>query len=90
MTKDELIDKMADEAGITKIQASQAMKSILDNITESLKSGNKVAFSGFGTFDVSRRKARVGRNPQTGESINIPELNVPKFKAGKSLKDALR
>lgn len=89
MTKDQLIEVMAEEAEITKAQAGKAMKSMFDNITKSLKSGNKVGFVGFGTFDVSKRAARTGRNPQTGEPIQIKAANVPKFKAGKSLKEAL-
>ncbi|MEE9553758.1 MAG: HU family DNA-binding protein [candidate division Zixibacteria bacterium] len=89
MTKDQLIEMMADEAEITKVQAGKAMKSMIDNITKSLKKGNKVSFVGFGTFDVSKRAARTGRNPQTGAAIQIPAANVPKFKAGKSLKEAI-
>ena len=89
MTKDQLIEMMAEEAEITKVQAGKAMKSMFDNITRSLKMGNKVGFVGFGTFDVSKRAARTGRNPQTGEPIQIKAANVPKFKAGKSLKEAL-
>lgn len=89
MTKEQLIDKMATDAGITKAQAGRAMKSMFDNITRSLKKGNKVTFVGFGTFDISRRKARTGRNPQTGAAIQIPASKVPKFKAGKSLKEAV-
>jgi len=90
MTKEQLIEKMAEDAGITKTQAAAAMKSMIDNITKSLKKGNKVTFVGFGTFDVSRRKARSGRNPQTGAAIQIPASIVPKFKAGKAFKDAMK
>lgn len=89
MTKDQLIDLMAEDAGITRTQAGKAMKSLIDNITKSLKKGNKVSFVGFGTFDVSKRAARSGRNPQTGATIQIPASTVPKFKAGKALKDAV-
>jgi len=90
MTKEQLIEKMAEDAGITKTQAAQAMKSMIDNITRTLKKGNKVTFVGFGTFDVTKRKARTGRNPQTGATIQIPASTVPKFKAGKALKDAIK
>ena len=89
MNKDQLIEIMAEDAGITKAQAGSAMKSLIENITKSLKKGNKVSFVGFGTFDVSKRAARTGRNPQTGDAIQIPAATVPKFKAGKALKDAV-
>ena len=89
MTKDELIEKMADDVGITKSQATQAVKSMFDGIITSLQHGNKVSFSGFGTFDISSRKARTGRNPQTGEEIQIAASKVPKFKAGKAFKEAI-
>ena len=90
MTKEQMIERMATEAGITKAQATRAMKSMIANITKSLKKGNKVTFVGFGSFDVTKRKARTGRNPQTGAEIRIPAAKVPKFKAGKALKDAVR
>ena len=90
MTKDELVEKMAEEAGITKVQAGNAVKSMFDGIVSSLQQGNKVSFSGFGTFDVSDRKARTGRNPQTGEAIQIAASKVPKFKAGKAFKEAIK
>ncbi len=90
MTKEQMIERMAAEAGITKAQATRAMKSMITNITKSLKKGSKVTFVGFGSFDVTKRKARTGRNPQTGAEIRIPAAKVPKFKAGKALKDAVR
>ncbi len=90
MTKEEMIVKMATEAGITKAQATRAMKSMVTNITKSLKKGNKVTLVGFGTFGITKRKARLGRNPRTGAEIKIPAAKVPKFKAGKALKDAVR
>ncbi len=90
MTKEQMIERMATEAGITKAQATRAMKSMITNITKSLKKGSKVTFVGFGSFDVTKRKARTGRNPQTGAEIRIPAARVPKFKAGKALKDAVR
>ena len=89
MTKEELIAKAAQEAGITKTQASQALKSILSNIEKALAKGDKVSLVGFGTFSVSKRAARMGRNPATGATIQIAAANVPKFKAGKKLKDAV-
>jgi DNA-binding protein HU-beta len=90
MTKVELITKMADSAGITKTAATKAMNSFLGGVVGSLKKGQKVSLVGFGTFTTSKRKARVGRNPQTGEEINIPAMRVPKFTAGKALKTAVR
>lgn len=90
MTKEDMIVKMATEAGITKAQATRAMKSMVTNITKSLKKGNKVTLVGFGTFGITKRKARIGRNPRTGAELKIPAAKVPKFKAGKALKDAVR
>ena len=90
MTKEEMIAKIAKDAGINKRQANDALRSFLDNVTTNLKKGKKVSFVGFGTFTVSRRKARIGRNPQTGEKINIPASKVPHFRAGKALRDAVR
>jgi DNA-binding protein HU-beta len=90
MTKEQMIERMAAEAGITKAQATRAMKSMITNITKSLKKGGKVTFVGFGTFGITKRKARTGRNPQTGAEIRIPAAKVPKFKAGKALKDAVK
>ena len=90
MTKAELIDKMADDAGITKTAADAALKSFMEGVTKTLKQKDgKVTLVGFGTFYKTRRKARKGRNPQTGEEIKIKAANVVKFKAGKKLKDAL-
>lgn len=90
MTKDEMITVMAEESGITKKQATQALDAFMTNITTQLKQDNKVSFSGFGTFAVSQRKARTGRNPQTGAEIKIPATKVPVFRAGKNLKEAIR
>ena len=72
MTKDEMIAAMAEKSGISKKQATEALGAFMENVTNTLKQGKKVSFSGFGTFDVSKRKARTGRNPQTGATINIP------------------
>ena len=85
-----LIEKIAEDASISKAQAGKALHSIIDSITHSLKKNQKVTLVGFGTFAVSTRKAREGRNPQTGETIRIPGGKVPRFKAGKNLKDAVR
>ena len=89
MTKEELISKAAQDASISKSQASKVLKSILASIEGALVKGDKVSLVGFGTFSVSRRAARTGRNPATGQPIQIKAANVPKFKAGKKLKEAL-
>ena len=90
MTKAELIEKMAKDAGITKAAAGAALDSFTASVTKALKKKDgKVTLVGFGTFQKVRRKARKGRNPQTGESIKIKASNVVKFKAGKKLKDAV-
>jgi DNA-binding protein HU-beta len=90
MTKTDLVDQMAQEAGISKVAAGAALESLIDSITKSLKKKNgKVTLVGFGTFSKSHRKARNGRNPQTGETIKIKAGNVVKFKAGKKLKEAV-
>lgn len=90
MTKVELIEQMAQDAGITKTAAGAAIESLIDAITKTLKQKDgKVTLTGFGTFSKSRRKARNGRNPQTGETIKIKATNVVKFKAGKKLKEAV-
>lgn len=89
MTKEELIAKAAQDAGISKTQAAKVLKSILGSIEKALAKGDKVSLVGFGTFSVARRAARTGRNPATGQSIQIPAATVPKFKAGKKLKEAV-
>lgn len=90
MTKIDLIAKMADSAGITKAAANKAINSFLNGVVGSLKRGQRVSLVGFGTFTTSKRKARMGRNPRTGEEIKIPAMRVPKFMAGKALKAAVR
>jgi nucleoid DNA-binding protein len=90
MTKGELVDAIAGAADITKVAAEKAVNAFTETVTKSLKKGDTVSLVGFGTFSVSKRKARKGRNPQTGKEINIPAAKVPKFKAGKGLKDAVR
>ncbi|MHC8509652.1 MAG: HU family DNA-binding protein [Rhodospirillales bacterium] len=89
MNKNELITAVADQAGLSKTDAAAAVDAVFDSVTSSLKKGNEVRLVGFGTFNVTRRQATTGRNPRTGESIQIPASNQPKFKAGKGLKDAV-
>ena len=90
MTKVELIEKMANDAGISKVAASAALSSFTTCVTKALKKKDgKLTLVGFGTFSKVRRKARQGRNPQTGESIKIKARNVVKFKPGKKLSDAV-
>jgi len=90
MTKAELISKVANEAKITKAAAAQAVDAITETITKDLKKGGKITLTGFGTFSVAKRKARTGRNPQTGQQIQIPASKTPKFIAGKALKEAVK
>lgn len=85
MNKAELIDAMAADAGISKAQAKSALDSFTGNVGNSLKEGGRVSLVGFGTFSVSKRNARTGRNPQTGATIQIAAKNVAKFKAGSDL-----
>ena len=90
MKREELLAKMAADAGITKKAAKAALNSFMEGVMTSLKKGQKVAFVGFGTFDVSKRKARNGINPQTRKKIKIPARKVPVFRAGKKLKDIVK
>ncbi|MFZ5905891.1 MAG: HU family DNA-binding protein [Nitrospirota bacterium] len=90
MTKADLIDKMAKDAGISKAAAGKALDSLLEGVVKTVKKGGKVALVGFGTFSSGKRKARTGRNPQTGAAIKIPARKVPKFSAGKAFKDAVK
>jgi DNA-binding protein HU-beta len=90
MTKVELIEKMADDADISKAAAGKALGSFVDGIKKSVKKGNKVTLVGFGTFSISKRAARKGRNPRTGETIKIKASKIPKFTAGKAFKDAVK
>ncbi len=89
MTKAELIDRVANENGLSKAAAEKVINSVTDNISRCLKKKDKITLTGFGTFSISNRKARTGRNPQTGQEIKIKATRVPRFKAGKSLKDAV-
>jgi DNA-binding protein HU-beta len=90
MTKAELIERMAQRAKISKRGAGIALNTLVESITNALKSGDKVALVGFGTFSVSKRKARTARNPRTGEAIEVPAKRAPKFKAGRDLKNAVK
>ena len=89
MTKQELVAQMAADANISKKAAEDALNSFVGSVKKSLSKGEAVSLIGFGTFNVSKRNARKGRNPQTGAEINIPARTVPTFKAGKGLKDAV-
>jgi DNA-binding protein HU-beta len=90
MTKIELVEKMAKEAKVTKAAAAKALDSFVDGVKKALKKGDRVALIGFGTFSVTQRKARKGRNPQTGKEIKIAARKAPKFSAGKALKTAVK
>ncbi|MFD0966557.1 HU family DNA-binding protein [Seminibacterium arietis] len=90
MNKTDLIEAIAESADLTKKQAKVALEATLEAITASLKSGDTVQLIGFGTFKVNERKARTGRNPQTGKEIQIPASKVPAFVAGKALKDSVK
>ena len=90
MTKDELVTMMAEKTGLNKTQTAATLEAFTDSVTSILSKGGSVTLTGFGAFAVSKRAARQGRNPQTGASLQIPAMNVPKFKAGKSLKDSVR
>ncbi len=89
MNKGDLINKVAEEANLTKAQASEALNSVFSSIGESLKGGDKVSLVGFGTFSTAARDARVGRNPKTGEAIQIAARTVVKFKPGKELVESV-
>jgi len=90
MTKAELIEKVAKDAGLSKASTGKVLDTVIDGISKTLKKGNKVTLVGFGTFSVSKRKARTGRNPRTGATIKIPAHKAPKFTAGKAFKDAVK
>ena len=90
MTKTELIAKVADVAGMTKVDATKAVDAVADVVTATLRRGGKVTWTGFGTYEVRSRAARMGRNPQTGAPLHIAASKTPAFKAGKSLKDAVK
>ena len=89
MNKSELVDAIADAADLSKASAGRALDAAVDAVTSALSNGDQVSLVGFGTFTVKHRAARAGRNPQTGAEIQIKAANVPSFKAGKALKDAV-
>ncbi len=89
MNKAELIDAVASAANLSKAEASRAVDAVVDTITDALRKGQQVSVVGFGTFSVKHRAARQGRNPKTGDTIEIAATNVPGFKAGKALRDAV-
>jgi len=90
LNKADLVDKMASGASISKVAAEKALNACVDGIKQALKKGDTVTLIGFGTFSVASRKARVGRNPQTGSELKIPARKVAKFKAGKGLRDNIK
>jgi DNA-binding protein HU-beta len=89
MTKAELVEAVAKSASIPKAAAEKAVGAFINTVSSALKQGDRVTLVGFGSFEVSQRQARTGRNPQTGKEINIAEAKVPKFRPGKALKDAI-
>lgn len=89
MNKAELISSIAEKSGLTKADAGKALDALLESVTEGLTSGDRIALVGFGSWTVEERKARTGRNPRTGEEIQIPAKKVVKFKAGAGLTDAV-
>jgi DNA-binding protein HU-beta len=90
VTKQDFVDAVADRAGISKRDASDAVDAVLDTITDTLKRGDSVTFTGFGKFSTSARAARMGVNPRTGERVQIQATTVPKFTAGSALKSAVK
>ena len=90
MTKADFIDRVASKSGLSKRDATKAVDAFLDSVTEALKGGEAVSFTGFGKFSAQQRAARQGVNPRTGERVQIPAATVPKFSAGSQLKQALR
>lgn len=89
MNKNDLIGAVADASGLSKVDSLKAVEAVFDTISSALKSGDEVRLVGFGTFSVAKRKASTGRNPRTGEPMNIKASSQPKFKPGKGLKDAV-
>ncbi|MBU8908102.1 HU family DNA-binding protein [Desertibacillus haloalkaliphilus] len=90
MNKTDLVQSVSEQAELSKADAGRAVDAVFESITNALKKGDNTQLIGFGTFEVRERSARKGRNPQTGEEIDIPASNVPAFKAGKQLKDAVK
>ena len=90
MNKSELVSKIAEDTGLSKVSAAAAVDSFIQGITKSLKKGDAITFVGFGTFRTTQRRARVAKNPRTGDAIKIPKRRVVRFTAGKTLKSAVR
>jgi len=90
VNKGELIDKVANDLGFTKVEAKKVVECVFENISDCMAGGEAVRLVGFGTFGVKKREARMARNPRTGEKISIPAMNVPFFKAGKELKEKVK
>lgn len=90
MNKAAIVDAVHENLGGTKVSAEQAVDTVFDSITNALKSGDEVAVAGFGVFSAKMRAAREARNPRTGEAVQVPAMKVPKFRAGKALKDAVK
>ena len=90
MSKQEFVEQVASKSGLSRSEASKAVDAVLDSITDALRSGQEVSFTGFGKFSASARKARQGVNPRTGEKVDIPATTVPKFSAGSQLKQAVK
>ena len=90
MTKAELVEAVAKSANLTKAAAEKAVGAFISTVSGALKKGDRVTLVGFGSFEVASRKARTGRNPQTGKEIKIPAMTVPKFRAGREFRDALK
>lgn len=90
MTKQDLVATLANKLNITKAQANECLNVLLEEISKALAKGEDVVLTGFGTFTVAKRKARVGRNPKTGQTIQIPAMKVPRFRAGKALKERVK
>lgn len=90
MNKADIINKVHDVLGGTKVDAEKAVETVIDGIVDSLKNGDEVSIAGLGIFSAKMRNARTARNPRTGESIEVPAMRVPKFRAAKALKDAVR
>lgn len=89
MTKKELVEKVAESTNLTKKETEKALNAFFETVTEAIKKGDKVQLVGFGTFEVSERAERQGRNPRTGETMTVAACKVPKFKPGKAFKDAV-
>lgn len=90
MTKEDIVEAIVQKTAIAKKDAAEALSTVIEEITKTLSKGGEVTLTGFGSFKVTKRAARDGRNPKTGEKIKIPAMNTPKFKAGKGLKEAVK